>query len=64
MRIETRSHFWPATPELREIKFFLDGKEIVSTFVNFSQVAEMAEEFRCLYQYLMNIAKQLEHDLK
>jgi hypothetical protein len=55
MKIEIKSHYWPNTPELREIKLFIDDKEIASSFMNQDEVWDLANQLRHLDQYLMEI---------
>ena len=42
MKLEIRSHFWPNTPNLREIKIVVDGKVIISSFMNADEIFEFA----------------------
>lgn len=61
MKIEIRSHFWPATPELREIKVLIDGVVMQSTFLDCDKIWDLAKQFRYLDQELMDIGNKL-HD--
>ena len=56
MKIEIRSHFWPATPHLREIKVFIDGKEYISSFMKQDEIFDLAKQFRQLDHVLTEIA--------
>lgn len=60
MKIEIRSHYWPATPELREIKILINGRLIESTFLNQDKIWELAEQLRDLDNYLMKIGNEIE----
>lgn len=46
MKLEIRSHYWPATPHLREIKLYLDGELIRNDFLNKNQIWELAKQLR------------------
>lgn len=60
MKIEFRAHYWPATPHLREIKIFIDGQNIYSTFLNQGQIADLANELRYIDPELMKIANAIK----
>lgn len=55
MKIEIRAHFWPATPKLREIKLFIDGRLIESTFLNDEQLSEFEINLRHLSEQINDI---------
>lgn len=60
MKIEIRSHYWPATSELREIKLFIDSQLIQSQFLNQDQIWELARKLREIHDELINIANGIE----
>jgi hypothetical protein len=39
---EIRIHYWPATPNLREFKFYSKGKEVFSCFVTFQELQDIS----------------------
>jgi hypothetical protein len=61
MKIEIRSHFWPATPDLREIKILIDGEIVQSSFMDCNNIWDLARQFRNFDEYLMTIGNRL-HD--
>ena len=61
MKIEIRSHYWPNTPDLREIKVFIDNTEVNSSFMNEDEIWDLAKQLRYLDQDLMVIGNRL-HD--
>lgn len=61
MKIEVRVHYWPKTPELREIKLRVDGEEIYSTFINQNEMWDLAEQFRYIDLQLMEIANKMDY---
>jgi hypothetical protein len=60
MKIEIRSHYWPATPELREIKIFIESRLIESHFLNQDQIWALALQCREIDWQLMDIANSME----
>ncbi len=60
MLIEFKSHYWPATPELREIKIFIDGRLLVSGFLDQDKIWELAKQLRYADQDLMDVANAIE----
>ncbi len=42
MKIEFRIHYWPNTPNLREVKLFVDNEIICSYFLNANQLHQLA----------------------
>ena len=60
LKIELRAHYWPETPHLREIKIFIDGKELVSSFMNQDEIWEFARSLRYVHDELMEVANQIE----
>ena len=60
MKIEIRSHFWPNTPHLREIKVLIDGDEIRSSFLTQDQIWDLAKQLRYLDQDLMQYANGMD----
>ncbi len=60
MKLEIRSHYWPKTPDLREIKIFIDGVLIISTFISQDEIWDLARQFRYLDQDLMKIGNEIE----
>lgn len=60
MKIEIRSHCWPATPELREIKIFIDETLISSSFLSQNKIWDLAKQLRYLDQDLMNLANSMD----
>jgi len=38
---ELRVHYWPDTPDYRELKFFVNGKLQLSTFCNADDLLKM-----------------------
>lgn len=45
LKIEIRSHYWPATPDLREIKVFIDDEEVRSSFMDQDEFWEFCLQF-------------------
>lgn len=43
--IDIRIHYWPNTPDLREVKLIFEGKCIRSTFVDVSGMKEIQNKF-------------------
>lgn len=60
MNIEIRSHYWPNTPFIREIKVFINSVEIDSTFMTKDEIFQLAKCLRHLDQDLMTIADRIE----
>lgn len=60
MKFEIRSHYWPNTPNLREIKIFIDSKEIYSSFMSQDEVWELAKKCRSLDWELTEIANNID----
>lgn len=60
MKIEVKSHYWPATPELREIKIRIDDNTIYSTFLDQDEIWDLAKQFRYLDQQLMQIGNAMD----
>lgn len=60
MKIEIRSHFWPNTPHLREIKILIDGEVVRSSFMNQDEIWELAKQLRSLDQALMKVGNDME----
>lgn len=44
MKIEIRSHYWPNTPHLREIKLFIDKVEVQSSFMTKEEILQLSKE--------------------
>jgi hypothetical protein len=61
MKIEIRSHFWPKTPDLREIKILIDDEIIRSSFLNQDQIWDLAKQMRYLDYALMDIGNSIEY---
>lgn len=61
MKIEFRSHYWPNTPHLREIKIFIDGEEVRSSFMNQDEIWELAKKLRYTNEELMDVANGIEY---
>jgi hypothetical protein len=40
--IEIRVHYWPVTPNLRELKIFINNKLELSCFADYSQIANIS----------------------
>jgi len=60
MKIELRCHYWPATPHLREVKVVVDGKVLVSEFLNQSEIWGLAKQCRYLDYALMDVGNSIE----
>lgn len=60
MEFKIRSHFWPRTPNLREIKFLIDNEIFTSFFMNQDEIWKLAQELRECHDQLMKIADQIE----
>jgi len=60
MNIDIRSHYWPATPELREIKILIDGKVSASSFMSKDKIWDLVNQFDRLKQVLIDIAQGVE----
>jgi hypothetical protein len=43
--LEIKIYFWPKTPQLREVKFFIDGEEIGSSFMNSEEMGNVGKQF-------------------
>lgn len=63
MKVEIRSHFWPATPDVREIKLVVDEVVLYSSFMNPDKIWDLARQFRHLDQKLMDIGNELEYEI-
>lgn len=61
MRIDIRAHYWPATPDLREIKLVVDDKVILSEFLNSSQVMDLAKQFSGIEADLVSVAVGIDN---
>lgn len=55
MQIEIKSHYWPKTPELREIKILIDGKVIQSEFLSQDKIWKLAAQLDYLSRDLTEI---------
>jgi len=60
MKIEIRSHYWPNTPHLREIKVFIDNAEVISSFMTKDEILDLAKQFRYLDEDLMVIGNRID----
>lgn len=60
MKIEFRSHYWPNTPNLREIKVFIDDKEVVSYFMHQDEIWRLSKSLRLAHDELLDVAKNME----
>lgn len=54
MKLEIRSHYWPATPHLREIKIVVDDKVLISKFLKEGEILKLKREI------LANIVNSIE----
>lgn len=63
MKLEIRSHFWPKTPNVREIKILIDGTVAQSTFLNCDEILDIARQLRDLHDELMNIGNALHDEI-
>ena len=63
MKVEIRSHFWPATPDVREIKIVVDGEVMVSSFMNCDQIWDLAKKFRNFDQVLMDLGNKVHDEM-
>ena len=60
MKIDIRSHYWPNTPHLREIKIFFDGVLIQSFFLNQDEIWDLAKQFRELHDRMIELGNSIE----
>ncbi len=61
MKVEIRAHYWPNTPEFREIKLRVDDNTIYSKFLSVEDIWDLAKQFRGLEHQLMDIGNEM-HD--
>jgi hypothetical protein len=61
MNIEIRAHYWPATPDLREIRLLIDGRIIESSFMSQDEIWKLAKKFREYDEMLMDIGNSIEY---
>lgn len=59
MLVEIRSHYWPETPALREVKVVIDGEVKDSAFLNRIQILVMGKYFIEAAQGLMRLADEI-----
>ena len=59
MKIEIKSHYWPETPHLREIKIKIDGEVIRSSFMSQDQILDFAKQFSLIEKDLINKASMI-----
>lgn len=61
MKIEFRAHYWPNTPNLREIKIVVDDKVICSSFMNADEIHEMAINLSTEADNLFKVEETMEN---
>ena len=59
MNIDFRVHYWPNTPELREIKLVIDGNVIQSSFMSINQVVDLSERLKNLQSMLAGVVDDI-----
>lgn len=57
--IEIKSHYWPNTPDLREIKILVDNKVIYSSFMGSQKILELMQQMNYAMQNLIKASLQL-----
>ena len=50
--IDLRIHYWPATPHLREVKLYLEGELMRSTFISVVEMENLQHQFK---KWIMNL---------
>lgn len=60
MKIEFKSHYWLATPKLREIKIKIDDEVIISKFLSQDEIWELANQLIYQHAFLTDVANEIE----
>lgn len=62
MKVEIISRDWPHMPKRREIKISIDDAEITSSFMNSSEVWDLANQLRYISYNLMYLGNALHEE--
>lgn len=62
IKFDIKFHFWPATPDLREIKFKIDNEEIYSVFLSQNAIRNLAMQLRSIHDELMTVANSMDNE--
>lgn len=60
MKIDIKCHYWPATPNVREIKIQRDNNTITSEFLDKQKILQLAGQFLKLREDLIEYANQIK----
>lgn len=55
MNLEIKSHYWPKTPQLREIRLYINGNLIESSFMSIYQLQDLIETLKISQTRLLQI---------
>lgn len=60
MKIEITGHYWPNTPELREIKIKINGVIVFSSFMNQDEIWDLGKQLIYIQDDVMKIGNKID----